>query len=120
MFKQIESFLTENIGEISRAELTNTDSVHLYAMGEYWLCFDRSAYLYQNIDDSVDIQVLTLVGYPFPLIMGVIGFDRIIRLSGIRTSKKISENHIQIKTTSLDKLSYEKWRREEIEILVGE
>ena len=59
MFERINTLLETNLKKILNNELHNEDRIHLYDVGEYWVAFEKSAYLLEKINPK-DEQPLVL------------------------------------------------------------
>ena len=67
MFERINTLLETNLKKILNNELHNEDRIHLYDVGEYWVAFEKSAYLLEKINPKDEQPlVLYMKGYPFP------------------------------------------------------
>ena len=68
MFTSLKQLLQSQLGTVLSRERRNEDSIHLYAVGEYWAAFDKSAYLLEGVLLQ-DRPPMTLCpkGSPFPL-----------------------------------------------------
>lgn len=70
--------ITNHIMTILNEEMSGWNKIHLYAIGEHWVAFERSAYaLFRIFGDSLSITVLSLKNYPFPVIMCSVHYEEI-------------------------------------------
>ena len=69
-FQTLNELITNHIMTILNEEMSGWNWIHLYAIGEHWVAFERSAYALSRIfKDSLPITVLNMKNYPFPVIM---------------------------------------------------
>ena len=62
--------ITNHIMTILNEEMSGWNRIHLYAIGEHWVAFERSVYALSRIfKNSLPITVLNMKNYPFPVIM---------------------------------------------------
>ena len=77
-FQILNELITNHIMTILNEEMSGWNSIHLYAIGEHWVAFERSAYaLFRIFGDSLSITVLSLKNYPFPVIMCSVHYEEI-------------------------------------------
>ena len=107
--------LLRNIKTIYKKELTNESFIYLYEVGEYWIAFEKSAYLLslQLQEQKSEVSVIKMDILPFPIL-----FSSINDLTKQKLRSKslfISQNHYSyIKVTTYSPISiddYNRWYR---------
>jgi hypothetical protein len=77
-FQILNELITNHIMTILNEEMSGWNRIHLYAIGDHWVAFERSAYALSRIfRDSLPITVLNLKNYPFPVIMCSVHYEEI-------------------------------------------
>ena len=77
-FQTLNELITNHIMTILNEEMSGWNKIHLYAIGEHWVAFERSAYALSRIfRDSLPITVLNMNNYPFPVIMCSVHYSEI-------------------------------------------
>lgn len=77
-FQTLNELITNHIMTILNEEMSGWNRIHLYAIGEHWVAFERSAYALSRIfKDSLPIAVLNMKNYPFPVIMCSVHYEEI-------------------------------------------
>ena len=70
MFDKLNTLLTKDLKNILKKELHNENRVNLYGVGEYWVAFEKSAYLLEQMTNGEDEPIVFHIkGYPFPVMM---------------------------------------------------
>ena len=63
--------LNEHLNDIMSRERANQNLIHLYCTGPYWVAFECSAYQLCHVFPDSEITPMRLLGYPFPVVIGV-------------------------------------------------
>lgn len=111
MFTHIEKLLLTQAGTVLSRERRNEDCIHLYAVGEYWAAFDRSAYLLEDIifQDRPPMTIY-LKDNPFPILMHNISAEEMtsLRKAGEVTMER--RGYLSLRLHSINPSDYQKWR----------
>ena len=112
--------LLRNIKTIYKKELTNESYIYLYEVGEYWIAFEKSAYLLslQLKEQKSEVSAIKMDFLPFPILFSSV--DDITRQKLTSKNVYISRNHcsyIKVKTTSpTDVEEYNRWYRSNMKL----
>ena len=113
MFDKLNTLLTKDLKNILKKELHNENRVNLYGVGEYWVAFEKSAYLLEQMTNGEDEPiVLHIKGHPFPVMMHNIHYHRVDDIRRKHIMAKKSLEFLQFVTNPIDDNSYAKWYRE--------
>ena len=113
MFDKLNTLLTKDLKNILKKELHNENRVNLYGVGEYWVAFDKSAYLLEQMTQEDDApMVLHIKEHPFPLIMYNIHYHMVDDICRKHIMAQKSLEFLQLVTHPIDDNSYAKWYRE--------
>ena len=109
-FQTLNELITNHIMTILNEEMSGWSRIHLYAIGEHWVAFERSAYALSKIfRDSLPITVLDLKNYPFPVIMCSIHYSEIEFGRHTFSFAKKTLNYRQINVDSISRDEYRTW-----------
>ena len=115
-FQTLNELITNHIMTILNEEMSGWNSIHLYAIGEHWVAFERSAYALSKIfRDSLPITVLDLKNYPFPVIMCSIHYTEIEFGRHTFSFAKKTLNYRQINVDSISRDEYRTWHDDVVE-----
>ena len=91
-------------------EMSGWNRIHLYAIGDHWVAFERSAYALSRIfRDSLPITVLNLKNYPFPVIMCSVHYEEIeFGRHALSFAKKTLDYRL-IKIDTINRDEYRAW-----------
>lgn len=96
-----------------KKELHNENRVNLYGVGEYWVAFEKSAYLFKQMTHEKDEPiVLHIKGHPFPVIMHNIHYLQVDDMCRKHIMAKKGLEFLSFVTKPIDDNSYSKWYRE--------
>ena len=113
MLDKLNIFLTKDLKSVLKKELHNENRVNLYGIGEYWVAFEKSAYLLKQMIQKEDAPVvLHIKGHPFPVIMYNIHYHRVDDMRRKHVMAKKSLEFLQFVTHPIDDNSYTQWYRE--------
>ena len=113
MFDKLNTLLTKDLKNILKKALHNENRVNLYGVGEYWVAFEKSAYLLEQMIHEDDTpMVLHIKEHPFPLIMYNIHYHRVDDICRKHIMAKKGLEFLQFVTHPIDDNSYAKWYRE--------
>ena len=95
---------------ILNEEMSGWSRIHLYAIGEHWVAFERSAYALSRIfKDSLPITVLNMKNYPFPVIMCSVHYAEIEFGHPAFSFAKKTLDYRLIKIDTIDRDEYRSW-----------
>lgn len=113
MFERVNTLLETNLKKILNNELHNEDRIHLYDVGEYWVAFEKSAYLLEKINPKDEQPIiLHMKGYPFPIVMHSVYYTNVNDMCRKNPMSQRGLEYLQIMTKSIDNKQYTKWYRE--------
>lgn len=113
--QRVTALLEGHLQQILRKERDNEDRVHLYGVGEYWVAFERSAYLFEQLDaDAAGPVVMHLRDYPFPIVMHTAHYTRVDALCRRHVLSRRTMEYLQFMTRPMDSRSYRLWYREQV------
>lgn len=113
MFDKLNTLLTKDLKNILKKELHNENRVNLYGVGEYWVAFEKSAYLLEQMTQEEDEPVvLHIKGHPFPIMMHNIHYHRVDDMCRKHIMAKKGLEFLSFVTKPIDDNSYSKWYRE--------
>ena len=110
---RVASLLDSDLQKILKKEIHNNDRIHLYDVGEYWVAFEKSAYMLEKMTDAGEKPlVLYLKSYPFPIVMRCIHYLKVNDMCKKHIMAKRQLEYLQFLTKQTDDASYRKWYRE--------
>ena len=110
---RVASLLDSDLQKILKKEIHNNDRIHLYDVGEYWVAFEKSAYMLEKMTDAGEKPlVLYLKSYPFPIVMRSIHYLKVNDMCKKHIMAKRQLEYLQFLTKQTDDASYRKWYRE--------
>ncbi len=113
IFDKLNILLTKDLKNILKKELHNENRINLYGVGEYWVAFEKSAYLLEQMTHGEDVPiVLHVKGHPFPVMMHNIHYHRVDEMCRNNIMAKKSLRFLQFITKPIDDNSYIKWYRD--------
>lgn len=108
--------ITNHIMTILNEEMSGWNKIHLYAIGEHWVAFERFAYaLFRIFGDSLSITVLSLKNYPFPVIMCSVHYEEIEFGRHTFSFAKKTLDYRLIKIDTINRDEYRAWHDEVVE-----
>ena len=112
-FARITTLLSTNLKSILKKEVHNDNRVNLYGAGEYWVAFEKSAYMLDKMTDKSDKpMVLHLQTHPFPIVMRSIHSLTVNDMCRHHIVAKKQLEYLQLMTQPTDDASYNEWYRE--------
>lgn len=109
---KLQTLISKQLKNILKNELSNENRVNMYGVGEYWVAFQRSAYLLEQLTRKKEDHVVLYVDdYPFPVIMQNIHYNRVNDICRKHIATKKSMEYLQFITKPIDEPSYTKWFR---------
>ena len=113
MYIHLKQLLQSQLGTVLSRERRNEDSIHLYAVGEYWAAFDKSAYLLEGVLLQ-DRPPMTLCpkGQPFPLLMYHIPKGEMISLRSAGEITAERRDYLSLRLHPIIPSDYHKWRKQ--------
>ena len=100
---------------IVKKELRNENRICLYGTGEYWVAFERSAYMLSQLFASSDISSVIHKEYPFPVVMASISDDE---LRGYGKHHIFHRDYLDYKEficSATPRISYTLWYRNNVQ-----
>ena len=109
-YERVNALLEAHLQRILQEERENENRINLYDAGEYWVAFERSAYLLeQMVPKEEHPVVLYMKQYPFPIVMHSSHHLRVKELCRQHALSKRSIDRLQFTTQPLDTASYRQW-----------
>ena len=109
-YERINSLLEAHLQHILQEEQQNLNRINLYDVGEYWVAFERSAYLLEQMAPKEEKPVvLYMKQHPFPIVMHSSHHLRVKELCRQHALSKRSIDRLQFTTQPLDTASYRQW-----------
>lgn len=110
MIERINTLLTVNLNKILKQEMSNANRINLYDVGEYWVAFEKSAYLLERlVKEDGEPVVLRLKNHPFPIVMQSIYYKRVNEMCHNQVLSKRTLEYLQFLTQPADESSYGRW-----------
>lgn len=101
--------------QIIRKERTNETHICLYGTGEYWVAFERSAYLLCQLFPASDVSIATHPENPFPVVMAGIS-DAELRVYGRQhIFRRDLPDYKELVCSKAPALQYPAWHRREVQ-----
>lgn len=114
--EQFNTVLETRLPEIIGGEATNTSTIHLYRTGNFWVAFEKSAYLLTQSAIAYDTSAMQLPSHPTPIVMAYTDDITITILLQKHTLLKSDNNYTAIATSPISAELYKEWHTEEIEL----
>lgn len=109
-YERINILFKENLQYILQEEQGNMNYINLYNVGEYWVAFEHSAYLLeQMVPNEEHPLVLYMKLYPFPIVMHSSHYLRVKELCRQHALSKCGMERLQFVAPHLDTSSYRYW-----------
>ena len=109
-YERINALLEKEMQNILRQESQNENCIHLYDVGEYWVAFEKSAYLLEQLVPKEEHPiVLYMKDHPFPIVMQSSHYLRVKELCSHHALAKKGMNRLQLLTQPIEKRAYQKW-----------
>lgn len=109
-YERINALLEANLETILRQERQNENRIYLYDVGEYWVAFEKSAYLLEQLVPQEEHPVvLYMENHPFPIVMQSSHYLRVKELCRQHIPAKKGIDRLQLLTQPIEKRSYQKW-----------
>lgn len=110
---RVTNLLNTDLKKILKKEMHNNDRINLYDVGEYWVAFEKSAYMLERMADDGEMpMVLYLNSHPFPIVMRSIHYLKVNDMCKKHIMAKRQLEYLQFLTQQTDDISYSKWYRE--------
>lgn len=111
-YERINALLEKEMQDILRQEMQNENRIHLYDVGEYWVAFEKSAYLLEQLVPKEEQPVvLYMENHPFPIVMQSSHYLRVRELCRRQVLAKKGTDRLQFLTKPIETASYKKWYR---------
>ena len=109
-YVRINALLETDLQNILRQEQQNENRIFLYDVGEYWVAFEKSAYLLEQLVPKEEHPiVLYMKDHPFPIVMQSSHYLRVKELCSHHALAKKGMNRLQLLTQPIEKRAYQKW-----------
>lgn len=115
-YERINTLLETDLKKILRQEMQNEDRIILYDVGEYFVAFEKSAYLLEQwVPREEKPMLLYMKHHPFPIVMHSSKSSRVEELCRRRSPVRRSGGCLQFLTSPLENASYVEWYRQLVE-----
>lgn len=105
-----------NIQDILREEDTNVHDIHLYRIGNYWVTFEKSAYMLNTLCRNAWIFPIKIGGISSPIVMVSIEHERLeTDFKKQELLKDVSLERVYKCRTIFDNSNYQLWHDKEVE-----
>ncbi len=102
------------IHEITQQEAANNNKICLYSTGDYWMAFERSAFLLKRIFPNLKAFVINHPGFLVPVV-GVSLPDEQLKAYGRKhTIARPETDYAEITASPFDKFLYGDWHNNEV------
>lgn len=109
-YVRINALLETDLQNILRQEQQNENRIFLYDVGEYWVAFEKSAYLLEQLAPREEKPVvLHMKQYPFPIVMHSSHHLRVKELCRRQVFAQRGLDRLQFLTKPIEKSSYRRW-----------
>lgn len=112
---RLMTFLSTHQAKIMARERTNKRFVHLYGIGDYWMAFERSAYLLCQLFSRSETSVVHFIAYPFPVMMAAITDQELKAYSRSHIFKRDEGDYKELLTSEISPGQYRLWHRNEVQ-----
>lgn len=96
-------------------ERKNENHICLYGRGEYWVAFERSAYMLSQLFASSDIYSVMHDEYPFPVVMAIISDDELRRYGEHHIFHRDYLDYKELICSVTPRISYNLWHRSQVQ-----
>ncbi len=102
------------IREITKKEADNSNKICLYSTGDYWMAFERSAFLLKKIFPNLKAFVINHPTFLIPVV-GVSLPDEQLKAYGRKhTIARPATDYVEITSSPFDTLLYGDWHNNEV------
>ena len=109
-YERINALLEKEMNHILQQESQNENHINLYDVGEYWVAFEKSAYLLEQLVPGEEHPVvLYMKNHPFPIVMQSSHYLRVKELCRHQVLAKHGIDRLQLLTQPIELRSYQKW-----------
>lgn len=108
------TFLTTHQAQIMAREKDNERFVYLYGIGNYWVAFERSAYLLCRLLAPGETSVIRFVTYPFPVVMVTVSDEELRAYSHSHIFKRDESDYKEFIAPQISPRQYHLWHRDEV------
>ncbi len=117
---RLSDLIQNGICEIVKSEsVDGSPRMCLYDIGEYWVGFERSAYLMTRIIPNSDSFLVNYPGYPFAVVGISIPAEALRSYLRSRDIRYPSSGHLEILGLPFEPQDYAKWhKRQEAELKI--
>lgn len=112
MVRTLDTLLVQQLPEIMQRERNNSDSLHLYCVGNYWVAFETSAYQLSLLCRGSQTSALQLHAHPFPVVMTSISNEQRLRLRRGRLLHRPADDYQVLTVPTASDDCYRRWHRE--------
>jgi len=111
-YERINALLEKEMKHILLQESQNENRINLYDVGEYWVAFEKSAYLLEQLVPKEEHPtVLYMKNHPFPIVMHSSHYLRVEKLCRHHALVNRASGRLQFLTRPLEEAAYVKWYR---------
>lgn len=111
---RLMTFLTTHQAQIMAREKDNERFVYLYGIGNYWVAFERSAYLLCRLLAPGETSVIRFVTYPFPVVMVTVSDEELRAYSRSHIFKRDESDYKEFIAPQISPRQYHLWHRDEV------
>jgi len=108
---RLMEFLETRQKSILEREADNLNNVYLYGMGNYWVAFERSAYLLCRLFPQSGTSVIRFASFPFPVVMASVADWDLSGYPRKQVSEALSDDFRRLSAPSLCPSRYVRWHR---------
>lgn len=109
-YERVNALLESDLQNILQQEQQNENRIFLYDVGEYWVAFEKSAYLLEQMAPKEERPVvLYMKQHPFPIVMHCSHYLRVKELCRHQVLAKRGMDRLQFLTKPIEKASYRRW-----------
>ncbi len=100
--------------EIAKRESGNGNKMCLYGTGDYWTCFEHSAYFMSRIFPNLKSFVVTHPDYPFSIVGLSVPEKQIRQYMKIHTAHRKSEDYLEFLMDAFPTHDFTGWHEERV------
>ncbi len=98
--------------EIAQRELRNGNKMCLYGTGDYWTCFEHSAYFMSRIFPDLKSFVVTHPDYPYSIVGLSVSENQLRQYMKTHTAHHKSEDYLEFEMDTFPTDDFPGWQAE--------
>lgn len=106
---RLQQLIQNHHAEIVESEMNNDRFIHLYAIGTYWVAFERSAFRLNALFRQCETTLFRVPGYPDYVVMASVSVDEAEAYFHKRLISDDKYHHKVLFDNSLPVTDYYKW-----------